>query len=656
MRNRKSNSVGDRILMALVFLFLYAPIFILIIFSFNAGTSSSVWKGFSLHWYGELFHNRIIMQSVYTTLMVSLLATIIATVAGTFAAIGFYAMRRKARDPLMAVNNIPMMNADIVTGVSLCLLFVVLFGFWNNIAVWFNSVQSLITLPTKLNMGFGTLLIAHICFNIPYVILSVGPKLRQMDRNLIDAAQDLGCTWMQAFWKVVIPEIKPGIVSGALTAFTMSIDDFIISYFTAGSSTSTLAMTIYGMTKKRVSPEINAISTLLFVTVLVLLAVVNLRENRAKRQGKTQRAKPRREHKVLRRVAAGVMACVLLVVLIVTGRTATTERVVNVCSWGEYIDETLIDEFEQKTGITVNYQTAESNEALYSLIEMGGADFDVIVPSDYMVGRLIDEGLLAELNYDNIPNYALIGDQYKSLSFDPENKYTVPYTWGTLGIIYNTTMVDEEIDSWDVMFDSKYAGQVLMINNSRDAMAAALLDLGYDINTTDEQQLQEAFKLLANAKNNGVYQAFVMDQVFQKMEGGNAAIAMYYAGDYLTMLENNEDLRFVVPKEGSNWFVDAMCVLKSSQHKAEAEEWINFIASTTSSLANMDYIWYASPNAEALAQYPDYYLETYDEELDRELYEVMAAPNETLERCELYKNLPKQTLTLYNDLWTQLGI
>ena len=656
MMNRKGNSVGDRILMALVFLFLYAPIFILIIFSFNAGTSSSVWKGFSLNWYAELFHNRLIMQSVYTTLLVSLLATVIATIAGTFAAIGFYAMRRKVRDPLLAVNNIPMMNADIVTGVSLCLLFVVLFGFWNSIAEWVNSVQTLITLPTKLSMGFGTLLIAHICFNIPYVILSVGPKLRQMDRNLIDAAQDLGCTWMQAFWKVIIPEIKPGIVSGALTAFTMSIDDFIISYFTAGSSTSTLAMTIYGMTKKRVSPEINAISTLLFVTVLVLLAIVNLRESHAKRRGKAHRAVSRRGHKVLRGIAAGAAACALVAVLIVTGRSANTERVVNVCSWGEYIDESLIDEFEQKTGITVNYQTAESNEALYSLIEMGGADFDVIVPSDYMVARLIDEGLLAELDYDNIPNYALIGDQYKGLSYDPENKYTVPYTWGTLGIIYNTTMVDEEITSWDAMFDTKYAGQVLMINNSRDAMAAALLDLGYSINTTDEGELQEAFELLAGAKKDGVYQAFVMDQVFQKMEGGNAAIAMYYAGDYLTMLENNEDLRFVIPDEGSNWFVDAMCVLKTSQHKAEAEEWINFIASTTSNLANMDYIWYASPNTEALAQYPDYYLEIYDEELDGELFEIMAAPDETLARCELYENLPRQTLTLYNDLWTQLGI
>ena len=283
----KNNSFLNRLFMVLVFVFLYAPIVLLIIFSFNAGKSNVVCHGFSLEWYGKLLNNRLIMQSVYTTLLVSLLATVIATMAGTFAAIGFYAMRRKVREPLMTVNNIPMMNADIVTGVSLCLLFVAFFNGWGSFASWFNSL-GLFRLPTRLTMGFGTLLIAHITFNIPYVILSVGPKLRQMDKNLVDAAMDLGCTWMQAFWKVILPEIKPGIVSGALTAFTMSIDDFVISYFTAGSSASTLAMTIYGMTKKRVSPEINAISTLLFVTVLVLLAIINIREAQQERLRQTR--------------------------------------------------------------------------------------------------------------------------------------------------------------------------------------------------------------------------------------------------------------------------------------------------------------------------------------------------------------------------------
>ena len=359
----------------------------------------------------------------------------------------------------------------------------------------------------------------------------------------------------------------------------------------------------------------------------------------------------------MKRIIAFVLTVMMTVGLLAgCGDGGKEQRVVNVCSWGEYIDESLIGEFEAQTGIHVNYQTAESNETLYSLLQTGGADFDVIVPSDYMIGRLIDEGMLAELDYSAIPNYDLIDSQYKSLSFDPENKYTVPYSWGTVGIIYNTKMVDEPITSWGAMFDEKYAGNVLMINNSRDALMAALCYLGYDINTTDEAQLDEAFQLVKDAKDKGVYQAFVMDEIFGKMEGGNAAIAMYYAGDYLTMLENNEDLAFVVPEEGSNWFVDAMCVLKSSQHKDEAMEWINFIAGTDASLANMDYIWYASPNAEALAEYPAYYEEQNGEALDQELYNIMAAPADVLDRCELYVNLPQETLKYYDKLWTQLGV
>jgi ABC-type spermidine/putrescine transport system permease subunit II/spermidine/putrescine-binding protein len=664
---RKRNSVGNRLFMALVFLFLYAPILLLIVFSFNAGNSNTVWTGFSLHWYRELFQNRLIMRSVYTTLLVSLLATAISTVAGTFAALGFYSLRRRYREPLNTISNIPMMNADIVTGVAMCLFFVAFFTGWHSFAVWFNGVQSLVELPTRLTLGFGTLLIAHITFNIPYVILSVGPKLRQLDKNLVDAAMDLGCTWMQAFYKVILPEIKPGIVSGALTAFTMSVDDFIISYFTAGSSSSTLAMTIYGMTKKRVTPEINAVSTLLFFTVLLLLVIVNVREARMERNGGREvRRNPRMERlaqalstpngKRLRRAGAAVLAGGFVVVVCLLTSATNAQPVVNVCSWGEYIDEDLITQFEEETGISVNYQTAESNEALYALLKAGAGDYDVIVPSDYMIAQLIEEDMLEELDYDHIPNFDLIDERFRNLPYDPENKYTVPYAWGTVGIIYNTSMIDEEITSWDAMFDSKYANNVLMFRNSRDAMATALLDLGYDLNTTDEGQLREALALLADAKARGVYQSFVMDEVFQKLEGGNAAIGAYYAGDYLTMLENNEDLAFVVPEEGSNWFVDAMCVLKDAPHKEEAEAWINFIASTEANLANMDYIWYASPNKKALEQYPDYYEEQYGEPLDPELYEIMAASQETLDRCEMYLNLPTETRKLYNELWTQLGI
>ncbi len=659
---------SSRVLMALVFLFLYAPILLLIVFSFNKGNSNIVWTGFSLDWYKSLFQNRLIMRSVYTTLLVSLLATVIATFAGTFAAIGFYNLRRRQRTVLNTVNNIPMMNADIVTGVAMCLSFVAFFSFWSRFAVWFNGLQNMITLPSRLTLGFGTLLIAHITFNIPYVILSVSPKLRQMDKNLVDAAQDLGCTWMQAFWKVILPEIKPGIASGALTAFTMSVDDFIISYFTAGSSSSTLAMTIYGMTKKRVTPEINAISTLLFITVLLLLVIVNLREVRMERIGRQETPRSRvisrqvtlffdsPKGKWFRRGAAGILSVSFLATVVLLTSATNAQPVVNVCSWGEYIDEELITQFEEETGILVNYQTAESNEALYSLLKSGAGDYDVIVPSDYMISQLIEEDMLAELDYDSIPNFSLIDSRFKHMSYDPENRYTVPYAWGTVGIIYNTAMVDEPITSWSVMFDPKYAGNVLMFRNSRDAIGIALSYLGYSLNTTDEAELREAFQLLKDAKNRGVYQSFVMDEIFQKLEGGNAAIGAYYAGDYLTMLENNENLAFVVPEEGSNWFMDAMCVLKDAPHFNEAMAWINFIASTEANLANMDYLWYASPNQEALEEYPAYYEELYEEELDQETYEIIAAPQEVLDRCEAYLVLPPDIRTLYNDLWTELGI
>ena len=666
---KKTNRTGSRLLMALVFIFLYAPIFLLIIFSFNAGDSSAVWKGFSLSWYGSLFKNRIIMESVYTTLLVSILATIIATVAGTFAAIGLYSLSRRWRDPLLTVNNIPMMNADIVTGVGLCLFFAAFFRFWGSFAVWFNSIQEVITLPTRLHLGFTTLLLAHIAFNIPYVILNVAPKLRQMDKNLVDAAKDLGCTWFMAFRKVILPEIKPGIVSGALIAFTMSIDDFVISYFTAGSSTSTLAMTIYGMTKKRITPEINAISTLLFVVVLVLLVIVNVKEAQQEKKAKrpvaviaaeevrkADRAEFFKARPWIKRTVTAVIVCAIGLSIISLSRATYGQPVVNVCSWGEYIDPELITMFEEQTGIRVNYQTAESNEALYSLLKSGGGDYDVIVPSDYMVARLIEEDMLEELDYSNIPNFELIDRRFRNLSYDPENKYTVPYAWGTVGIIYNTSLVEDEVHDFSVLYDEKYAGDVLLINNSRDAIGIALKHLGYSMNTTNEDEIREAYQLLVDATEKGVYQGKVMDEIYQKMEGGNAAISTYYAGDYLTMLENNEDLAFVVPERGSNWFVDSMCILKDSPHKAEAEAWINFIASTEASLMNMDYIWYASPNSEALEQYPEYYYELYEEELEPEIYNIMVAPPEILERCELYVNLPADILALYKELWIQLGI
>ena len=280
----KKNNLLNRLFLLVMFLFLYAPIFVLIVFSFNDSKSNAVWGGFTLDWYAELFQNRTVMGALQTTLLVSVLATVIATVAGTAAAIGFSSMRRRSRNALLAVNNIPLTNADVITGVSMMLLFVFAGQVLADFSGWLNGLQWVedrnLWFDFGFNLGFATLLIAHITFDIPYVILSVLPRLRQLDPNLAEAAQDLGATPFGAFWKVVLPELMPGIVNGMLIAFTMSIDDFVISYFTAGSQVSTLSMVVYSMVRRRVSPEINALSTLMFVAVLALLIIINLRQAR----------------------------------------------------------------------------------------------------------------------------------------------------------------------------------------------------------------------------------------------------------------------------------------------------------------------------------------------------------------------------------------
>ena len=269
----KKPGIAGRAYTALIMFFLYAPIFVLIVVSFNdSNHTRSTWTGFTFEWYASLLRDSSIMNAFYTTIVIALLSAVIATIAGTFAAVGFHNMRNRWRTPLMQINNVPMMNADIVTGVSLALLFVLLGG------------------ALKFKLGFATLLIAHITFNIPYVILSIMPKLRQLDNNLIDAACDLGCTWIKAFWKVIVPEIMPGIINGLIIAFTLSVDDFVISYFTAGGNLMTLPMKIFAMTRKRITPEINALSTILFLTVLTLLIVINVR---AARQEERLRVKSR---------------------------------------------------------------------------------------------------------------------------------------------------------------------------------------------------------------------------------------------------------------------------------------------------------------------------------------------------------------------------
>ena len=579
-----------RIITILIFIFLYIPMAVLIVASFNTGKDITEFDGFTLHQYAELFRDKGLLQLLGNSLLVSTLASLIAMVFGTVAAVGINGLRPKMRNVVMSLTNIPMTNPDIVTGVSLSLLFV------------FVGTKML---GQRDSLTFGTLLIAHITFNLPYVILNVMPKLRQMDNSLTDAAMDLGCTPWQAFYKVTLPEIMPGVVAGTIMAFTMSLDDFVISYFVSGPSFVTLPVEIYSYTKKPIHPKIYAMFTLLFALIFVLMVTMNLLQVRSDRKrSKEQTRTPSRGVQLARRIVAGVVATVLLVgcgFWFITGRQSE-QVTINVYNWGQYIsdgsDDTLdvIAAFEEAyPNIKVNYSTYDSNEIMYAKLANGGITVDVIIPSDYMIGRLIHEDMLLELDFDNIPNYQYIDENFKNTSYDPENKYSVPYTWGTVGLLYNTKYVDEaDVTGWELLWNEKYTGKILTFGNSRDAFGVTQYLLGYDVNSTDKEELRKCADKLREQKP--VLQNYVMDEIFAIMENGEAWIAPYYAGDCLTMMDNNPDLDFYLPEDqGFNLFIDAMCIPKCASQKEAAETFINFLCEPEIAAGNIEWIGYGTP-------------------------------------------------------------
>ena len=594
---------ANRALTVLIFIFLYIPMAVLIVASFNTGKDITHFDGFTLNQYLQLFKDDKLLNLLANSLIISSLATGIATVFGTVAAVGIHNLNPKLRKVALSLTNIPMTNPDIVTGVSLSLLFV--------------FVGSKL-LGQRESLTFWTLLIAHITFNLPYVVLNVMPKLHQMDSSLVDAAMDLGCTPLQSFFKVTIHEIMPSIITGAIMAFTMSLDDFVISYFVTGMGFTTLPVEIYSYVKKPIQPKIYAMFTLLFALIFLLMVLMNmlqLRGEQNKRKSRSAVSETKAMRTFKRVVAFAVCAAIVLGVggFIFFARSSGSEEqvTINVYNWGQYIADgsddsmDIIAEFEARyPNIKVNYQTYDSNETMYSKLVNGGITVDVIIPSDYMIARMRQEGMLLELDFDNIPNYQYIDETFKGTSYDPENRYSVPYTWGTVGIIYNSKYVDEtDVTGWELLWNEKYAGKILMFDNSRDAFGITQYMLGYDVNTTDPVELQACADRLAEQKP--VLQQYVMDQIFATMQNEEAWIAPYYAGDYLTMAEENPDLKFFLPEhQGFNLFIDVMCIPTCAQEKEAAEVFINFLCDPEISAANMEWVCYSTPISEA-KQYLD---------------------------------------------------
>lgn len=626
----------QNIYLSLIIFLLYAPIVTLVVLSFNGSKTRAKWGGFTGKWYVSLFQNEQIMNALYTTLIIAFTSAFIATLIGTMAALGIQAMRKKSRTIAMGITNIPMLNADIVTGISLMLLF---------IAVG----SGLKYLGINFSLGFATVLIAHITFNIPYVILSVMPKLKQTKRSTYEAALDLGASPIYAFFKVVFPDILPGVFSGFLLAFTMSLDDFVITHFTKGPGVDTLSTKIYSEVRKGIKPEMYALSTLLFVSVLLLLILINVSPSPKERTGKAVEIKKSKKTALflVRRILPAAMAIVVIAggIFYSSKEDLGGTNQVIVYNWGEYLDPEVISIFEKETGINVVYEEFETNEIMYPKVQSGAIAYDVVCPSDYMIQRMIENDLLAELNFDNIPNAKNIGAEYfkQSRQFDAENKYSIPYCWGTVGILYNKTMVDEPIDSWSVLWDEKYKDNILMQDSVRDAFAVALKYKGYSLNSTDLDELEEAKQLLIDQKP--LVQAYVIDQVRDKMIGNEAAIGVIYSGEAIYTQLENPDLEYVIPKEGSNVWIDSWVIPKNAKHKENAEAFLNFLCRPEIAKMNFDYITYSTPNTAARELIEDPNIKNST---------IAFPPAEELDRCETFQFLGDKNDALYNRLWREI--
>ena len=490
-----------------------------------------------------------------------------------------------------------------------------------------------------LDKGYLTLILAHVTFCTPYVVLNVMPKLRQLDKNAYEAALDLGATPHQALHKVILPGDYAGHRHGRYHGVHYVNRRFRgVLLYRRHDQPAAVGRDLLDDPPPHDTEDQRHLDHSVFDRA----GAAHRHQCASVPRRKAPRSRPpERSDAAVKKRMLSLLLCGAMCAGLLSGcGNASSAEVLNVYNWGEYIDTDLIDQFEEETGIKVIYNTFDSNENLYSRIQT--TSYDVIIPSDYAISRFIDEDMLQPLNYDHIPNMKLIDEKYTHLDFDPEQKYSVPYTWGVVGIVYNTKYVDKaDIGSWDLLWNPKYTNRTAMFNNSRDALGIALMYLGYSLNTTDKDELREAADLIIAGKP--VYQGIWMDQILEKLPSEEIVAAPYYNGDAVTMIDENPDLAFYVPKEGTNLFVDAMCIPKNAKNVSGAEKFINFMCSTEAAMANWEYVGYSSPQTEVY------------NELDEEITsDPLYFPDITQYPTEAYTNLPTEINQYYNDLWVDI--
>ena len=556
MKSEKKSKVFYGIYIAVCFLFFYLPIVVMMIFSFNHSKSLTSWSGFSLRWYERLINDGSIMKAVYVSVTVAIFATLISTVLGTITAIGLSKNKKVIKDLVLNINNIPIMNPDIVTAIGLMILF--------------SSI--------RMSKGYMTMLLAHIAFCTPYVITSVYPKVRSLDPAIAEAAMDLGATPFEALTKVILPMLKDGIYAGVLLAFTMSFDDFVISYFVTGNGVSNISIIVYNMTK-RTNPTINALSTIVVVVIALLLITTKLI--------------PAMVKQTMKKVIA--VALVILVGVSVFTGVRTTSKTLRIFNAGEYIDPAIIEKFEKDHGCKIIYETFDSNESMYTKLK-SGAKYDILIPSDYMIERLIKEEQIVPLDWSKIKNADGLNQEIMNLAYDPENRYSVPYFVGTVGILYNKNIVDEEDlkDGWELLRNTKYKGNIYMYDSERDSFMVALKALGFSMNTDNKDEINEAYRWLIEQRDQ-MDVVYVGDDVMDNMIAGNKALAVVYSGDGAYIMAENSELAYLEPKEGTNEWCDGMVLTKDCKDQELAYEFMSYMLEYDVAYRNSLYVGYTSP-------------------------------------------------------------
>lgn len=572
---KKERRWFGRSLMTLTLIFFYLPIVFMVVFSFNKSKSLTHFAGFSMRWYQTMLKSHGMMSSLYITIIVAILATLISTIIGTITAIGLSQSGKRMRAFITRVDDFPLMNPDIVTAIGLMLLFITL------------NVQK----------GFVTLLLAHIAFCIPYVILSVMPRIRALDPNLADAAMDLGATPFQAIVQVIVPEIMPGIISGALIAFTMSFDDFIISYFVTGGGVKNLSIMVYTMSK-RVNPSVNAISTVVVVLITLILIGMNVLPMLRKKSASLEMRPHRKGPKIL---VALLVVCALVFSLFgmhKMGDQPYAGQTLHLYLPGEYINDEVVSRFEDQTGASVVMDNFDSNEQMYIKVA-NGESYDLLIPSDYMIQRLIQEGYLQKLDQKALKQtFVQINPAILDLAYDPNNAYSVPYFWGSVGISYDKRKVsqaDLEREGFNIFLDPKYKGDIYLYDSERDSLMMALKALGYSMNTENEQELNDAYHWLETCVKT-MNPEIVTDEIIDNMAQARKALGLIYSGDGAYVSSENRNMGFFTPNEGTNIWTDAMVIPKNAKNVPLALEFMKFIIQEANAKDNSEYVGYTSPN------------------------------------------------------------